>query len=74
MIERHNEDYKKDAWHEYSLEELGAWVSLLSKRATHRSDLDKAQKDMYDAKNYYRMMGEMLKEISERIGIDFEQL
>lgn len=74
MIEDHDEEYKKNAWHEYSLEELGTWVFLLSKRATHRSDLEKAQKDLYDAKNYYRMMEGKLKEISEKIGVNFEEL
>lgn len=63
MIRAHDQDYKEEAWKQYSMQELGNWVHLLSKRAQHRSNLDKCKKDLYDARNYLSMMEEKLKEI-----------
>ena len=49
-------EYRDQAWKEYSLYELGHFVHLLAKRATHRSDPEKRAKDLRDARNYLRMM------------------
>lgn len=59
-IEPHQKDYQPDAWMMYSIDELGEWVHLLTKRASHRTNLEKAQKDLYDAQNYLNMMQEHL--------------
>lgn len=56
----HERDYKQAAWQQYTLAELGDWVHLLAKRATHRSNDEKRKKDLYDARNYWAMMGEHL--------------
>jgi len=57
-IEEHQNKYIPDIWKEYSKQELMMWVSLLSKRATHRSKeaKSKAIKDINDAKNYLLML------------------
>lgn len=58
-----NKDYKPNAWEQYSMEELGHWVALLSKRATHRENPDKKAKDLFDAQAYLNMMQEKLNEL-----------
>lgn len=55
-IEKHNEDYKTDAWKQYSMQELGQWVHLLYTRAQHRDNPVKREKDLQDAINYLEMM------------------
>jgi len=55
-LEKHEKDYKKDAWQTYSEVELQWWVSLLRKRASHRSNPEKKAKDLYDADNYQKML------------------
>jgi hypothetical protein len=55
-IEHHQADYKKAAWEQYSLQELGMWVHLFVKRAGHRDNTDKKVKDLHDAQNYLNMM------------------
>jgi hypothetical protein len=52
----HQGDYKSQAWANYTLQELGSFVHLLAKRSQHRTDKAKAKKDLYDARNYLRMM------------------
>jgi hypothetical protein len=59
-IEQHAADYKANAWDQYTLQELGAWVHLLAKRAEHRDNAEKRAKDLYDAQNYLNMMQEKL--------------
>lgn len=59
-IKAHSADYKNGSFAEYSFEELGHWIHLLMKRATHRANLEKAEKDMYDAQNYLDIMQEKL--------------
>jgi len=49
-------DYIAGAWLQYTLSELGSWVSLLHKRAFHRTDQKKRAKDLFDASQYLRMM------------------
>lgn len=60
-IEQHQADYKAQAWEQYTMEELGGFVHLLSKRATHRDNSEKRKKDLYDARNYLSMMDAKLK-------------
>ena len=55
QIKQHNSKYKDDAWKKYEPLELAYWVVLLAKRATHRDDAQKAQKDLLDARNYLSM-------------------
>lgn len=55
-IEVHKTDYQNNAWQQYTIAELGQWVHLLVKRAAHRSNLEKAKKDLYDAQNYLNMI------------------
>jgi hypothetical protein len=55
----HANDYKNKAWQQYTEEELGWWVRLLTKRAEHRDNEDKKAKDLYDAGNYQAMLDEM---------------
>jgi hypothetical protein len=56
----HEEDYRPDAWKQYTLAELAWWVHLLVLRASHRTDAVKRQKDLADAQNYLSMMQAML--------------
>lgn len=63
MIEKHEEDYKEKAWKQYSFAELGQWVELLTKRASHRACKEKRDKDLYDARNYLSMIDAKLKEL-----------
>ena len=55
-IKKHQEDYIPHAWENYSFKELGQWVHLYAKRAEHRSNSAKREKDLYDAQNYLDMM------------------
>lgn len=55
-LEAHQQDYKPNAWDDYSFQELGQWVHLLTKRSEHRDNLEKRNKDLYDAQNYLDMM------------------
>lgn len=61
-IEKHEKDYKPEAWKQYTLGELGMWVHLLNKRAEMRSNQEKEEKDLYDASNYLWMLEQKLKE------------
>lgn len=56
QIKDHADDYADNAWTAYTLDELGHFVHLLAKRSTHRTDEAKRRKDIYDARNYLRMM------------------
>lgn len=55
-IKPHAQDYSGRAWENYGFDELGNWIHLLAKRATHRTDERKMAKDLYDAQNYLNMM------------------
>lgn len=55
-LEAHQHKYNEGAWKQYEVHELGWWVHLFLKRATHRSDPLKKQKDLEDAQNYLNMM------------------
>jgi len=55
-LNKHQKDYKPEAWKEYTFSELGNFVHLLAKRAGHRANPVKEAKDLYDAGNYLNMM------------------
>jgi len=55
-LKLHEQDYNPAAWEQYTFQELGNFVHLLAKRATHRANPDKRAKDLYDAENYLSMM------------------
>jgi len=73
-IEKHQEDYKKKAWEDYSIFELGMWVHLFHERSLHRNNGEKAHKDIYDAKNYLWMIEQKLKARAEELKIDYSSL
>jgi len=64
-IKPHAADYNPQAWDAYELWELGMWVHLLVKRATHRASVPKRHKDLYDAQNYLTMMQSKLDELKD---------
>lgn len=66
-ILEHSHKYKEGTWRNYSYEELAQWVSLLTKRAAHRTDFKKAEKDLYDANNYLAMLSAKFDEDAEKI-------
>lgn len=56
QIKAHASDYHNGAWRDYAPLELWWWVHLLRKRAGHRTDPVKRDKDAYDASNYEAML------------------
>lgn len=70
-LEAHQEDYKPKAWEMYTLQELGMWVHLFHERAIHRTEVEKATKDLHDAKNYLWMVEQKLKARCEELNIDW---
>jgi len=60
-------DYKDRAWEQYTLQELGNWVHNFVKRAGHRTDKAKAEKDLTDASNYLDMMRSHIEDARERL-------
>ena len=62
-IKKHQVDYKPKAYEAYTIQELGNFVHLLAKRATHRANAEKKAKDLYDAGNYLAMIDKKLSEI-----------
>lgn len=71
QIKSHSEDYQDDSWKLYTEKELLHWVQNLSKRATQRTNVEKAKKDIYDARNYMAMLqaklNHMIDESEKRI-------
>lgn len=55
-ILEHETKYHANAWQEYSAQELLDWVTLLIKRSSHRTDVEKSAKDLKDASNYADML------------------
>ena len=55
-IKEHAHRFKSDAWKQYTISELAMWVHLLRKRAEHRTEPEKAEKDRADADNYEAML------------------
>jgi len=66
-IKKHSAHFKNSSWRTYSYEELANWIHLLTKRATHRTNSKKIEKDLYDAQNYLNMMQSKLDEFKEKI-------
>jgi hypothetical protein len=66
-IQAHKLDYKDLAYLDYSFQELGAFVHLLAKRATHRSNPAKMAKDLEDARNYLAMMNVKLTALKAQL-------
>lgn len=52
----HNSDYLPGSMFVYTEEELRWWVHLLTKRAAYRANVEKRQKDLYDAANYRKIL------------------
>lgn len=69
-ILENSENFYGHSWEEYEPSELGMWVHLLLKRSKHRSNLDKAAKDLKDAQNYLNMLQEHINYEKERRGLD----
>jgi hypothetical protein len=61
MLGEHQSKFKVKSWKNYSDEELEWWIKLLRKRAEHRSDEEKRNKDLKDASNYALMLNESMK-------------
>ena len=59
--------YKDHSWEDYTPEELGMWVHLFIKRAYHRTQKEKIEKDLTDAQNYLNMMQEHINSAKERL-------
>lgn len=66
-IKPHADDYKDMSWVCYDPAELGQWVALLVKRSTHRSNLQKRAKDLYDARNYLSMLDAQLSCLEDEL-------
>lgn len=73
QILEHAAKYHEGAWRNYSYEELAQWVNLLTKRAGHRTDIRKAEKDLEDASNYLAMLNAKFEEQSENVVNSFRQ-
>lgn len=72
-IIEHQDKYHEGAWRNYSYAELAQWVALLTKRAAHRTQFAKAQKDLDDANNYLEMLKSKFAEDAERIELSFRR-
>lgn len=73
QILEHAPKFKDGSWRNYSYEELAQWVNLLTKRAGHRTDIRKAEKDLDDADNYLSMLIAKFNEQSENVVNSFRQ-
>ena len=58
-------DFIKNTWLQYSVADLGQWVSLFLKRAFHRTDQKKRAKDIFDASQYLKMMSAHVRSAEE---------
>jgi len=61
-IKKHASRFKGGTWRDYTLEELAQWVTLLIRRASHRSEIEMVHKDLDDAENYLDMMNTKVAE------------
>ncbi len=66
-IKKHSSKFIYGSWRNYTFQELGNFVHLLTKRAHHRTERDKAEKDLDDARNYLVMMLSKLDEHQSEI-------
>lgn len=72
-IKEHAHKFHDGAWRNYTYDELAAWVHLLIKRAAHRTQFAKSQKDLDDANNYLEMLKAKFAEDAESIELSFRQ-
>ena len=72
-IKPHADKYKDGTWKNYSYEELAQWVNLLTKRASHRTEFEKSQKDLDDANNYLEMLKAKFAYEAQRIELSFRR-
>ena len=70
-LSKHVKDYQYRSWDNYTIQELGAFIHLLCKRAKHRSNKQKTEKDLYDAQNYMNMMQSKLDALKENLPARF---
>ena len=73
QILEHSTKFKDGTWRNYSYEELAQWVNLLTKRAGHRTDIRKAEKDLDDANNYLMMLNAKFTEQVNNVLTSFQQ-
>lgn len=55
-LKKHQKDYKEKAYENYTENDLLWFTYLLLKRSTHRMKKEKAEKDVYDATSYLKMI------------------
>jgi hypothetical protein len=67
-IKPHSQDYKDKSWEDYELYELGWWVHLFVKRSQHRANVEKRNKDLYDAQDYLNIMQAKLDDLKTGSG------
>ena len=72
-IKPHADKYQDGTWRLYSYEELAQWVNLLTKRAAHRTEFEKSQKDLDDANNYMEMLKAKFAEQAMAIELSFRR-
>ena len=72
-IKEHAHKYKEGAWRDYSYVELAQWINLLTRRASHRTQFEKSQKDLDDANNYLEMLKAKFSENALHIENTFRQ-
>ena len=53
----HLDNYFPESWRNYTLQELGTFVYLLTTRSLMRGSPERRARDLYDARNYWRMIG-----------------
>jgi hypothetical protein len=58
--------YQPGSWADYEAWELGNFAHLFMRRAEHRSDDEKARKDLFDAEQYAHMLVEMVRDRIEQ--------
>ena len=72
--ETHSLDYKPGSWTDYTIEELGQFVHLLTKRAKHHTNSDEIAKDLYAAYSYLDMMRAKVQAVQSLLGISIRNL
>lgn len=70
----HRNDFRGEAWREYTLELLGNTVAFFVQRSQQRTNPRKIAKDLYDAKNYLAMMQAHVEQHVLDLGIGLRQL
>lgn len=63
----HQPKFKPNVWRDYTVAELGAWVGLFLKRATHRTQQQDAARDLDNAQNYFDMIQAHINATAENV-------